>query len=258
MCLKLFRMRNRLILAGTLLSLSLLGPVTADVAGPKLLPPDQVKPEELATLQANYKGTITTLGAKREELALAYRSAEGGDRSAILEKARALLLEAFAGDLAPAWYGTEWDFNGVTQVPGEGQIACGYFVTTLLRDMGFDLQRVKLAQQPSQTIIRTTADTDSIKVIYDRPVSEFQAHIQQEGPGLYVVGLDRHTGFVLHDGEKVWFVHSSYYRPPFSVTAEPLEGQNPLAHSKYRVVGKILGNEMVRKWLKGESFPMKT
>ncbi len=251
-------MRNRLILAGTLLSLSLLGPVTADVAGPKLLPPGQVKPEDIGTLQADYKESIASLESKRVELAQAYRSTGGGDRSALIEKARALLLEAFIKDLAPAWYGTEWDFNGVTQVPGEGQIACGYFVTTLLRDMGFDLQRVKLAQQPSQTIIRTTADKDSIKVIYDRPVSEFEAHIREQGPGLYVVGLDRHAGFVLHDGEKIWFVHSSYYRPPFSVTAEPLEGRNPLADSKYRVVGKILGDEMIRKWLMGESFPMKT
>ena len=32
----------------------------------------------------------------------------------------------------PYWYGTDWDFNGTTQKPNEGKIACGYFVTCLL------------------------------------------------------------------------------------------------------------------------------
>jgi hypothetical protein len=52
--------------------------------------------------------------------------------------------------LLPYWLGTTWNFNGTTQVPGEGSIACGYFVTTLLRDAGVKLERVKLAQMASE------------------------------------------------------------------------------------------------------------
>src|SRR5688572_15466983 len=41
------------------------------------------------------------------------------------------------------WTGTPWDFNGVTRKPGEGKIACGYFITNTLTDLGFTLERIK-------------------------------------------------------------------------------------------------------------------
>src|ERR1700741_5295000 len=52
--------------------------------------------------------------------------------------------------LLPCWYGTPWGFYGTTEEPGQGTIACGYFVTTVLRDAGCSLQRIKLAQYPSE------------------------------------------------------------------------------------------------------------
>ena len=61
----------------------------------------------------------------------------------------------------------------------------------------------------------------------------------------------------MNDGEHLAFIHSSYYRPPFSVTAEPIHGKNPLADSKYRVFGKILSDEMIRKWLANAEFVLK-
>jgi hypothetical protein len=32
----------------------------------------------------------------------------------------------------PHWYGTVWDYNGYTNTPKNGVIACGYFVSTTL------------------------------------------------------------------------------------------------------------------------------
>ncbi|WMJ72126.1 hypothetical protein RCC89_02925 [Cytophagaceae bacterium ABcell3] len=41
--------------------------------------------------------------------------------------------------LIPYWYGTKWDFEGHTDVPGKGEIACGYFVSTTLNlDYGLE------------------------------------------------------------------------------------------------------------------------
>ena len=33
--------------------------------------------------------------------------------------------------------------------------------------------------------------------------------------------------------------------------SEPLEGNNPLAHSRYRIVGKLLGDAMMTAWITG-------
>lgn len=208
--------------------------------------------------QSAYQETLQQLQNMRSEFKTAYEEARTDEkRSEVISAAQKEISDAFLKQIFPAWYGTEWDFNGVTQTPGEGQIACGYFVTTCLRDAGFNVQRVKLAQQASQRIIETVADPDTIKIIYDKPITDVAAYLEKSGAGIYIVGLDRHTGFVVNDGENFAFIHSSYYRPPFSVTAEPIEGNNPLAHSKYRVFGKILNDGMIQKWLSGETFEMK-
>ncbi|MEM7010312.1 MAG: hypothetical protein AAF585_02410 [Verrucomicrobiota bacterium] len=213
---------------------------------------------EIREKQEAYQETLQQLQKARSKFKSAYDFAPTDvKRSEVISSARAKITEAFLKEIFPAWYGTEWDFNGVTQTPGEGQIACGYFVTTCLRDAGFNVQRVKLAQQASQRIIETVADPDTIKIIYDKPMENVVDHLKKSSAGIYIVGLDKHTGFVVNDGENLAFIHSSYYRPPFSVTAEPIEGRNPLAHSKYRVFGKILSNEMIRKWIEGEAFEMK-
>ncbi len=46
------------------------------------------------------------------------------------------LEESVVNKLIPFWYGTPWDFNGYTHIPGSGVIACGYFVTGSQRRSG--------------------------------------------------------------------------------------------------------------------------
>lgn len=53
------------------------------------------------------------------------------------------------------------------------------------------------------------------------------------------------------------FVHSSYYTPPRAVCAEPIRGKNPFADSAYRVIGKIAGDESLKRWIKGEKIEIR-
>lgn len=209
--------------------------------------------------QTEYQQNLKALSLNQQRLGTLWKTAPLSKRPQLISEARAAVFTGLVSDLFPAWYGTTWDFNGVTQSPGEGKIACGYFVTTCLRDAGFNLERIKLAQQPSQTIIETVVDSVAVdtKITYQKPIGDIASAIRKQGHGIYIVGLDTHTGFVANDGTSLAFVHSSYYRPPFSVTAEPVLGVNPLADSKYRIVGKILGDKMIEKWLTGEKFEMK-
>ena len=61
------------------------------------------------------------------------------------------------------WMQTPWDFNGHTDTPRKGEIACGYFVTTTLRDIGVRLQRYKLAQQAASVITEKLCEPTSMK-----------------------------------------------------------------------------------------------
>jgi len=140
--------------------------------------------------------------------------------------------------LFPCWYGTPWSFYGTTEEPGKGAIACGYFVTTVLRDIGFRIQRIKLAQCPSEEMIKVVCTHKSIRRYSNASISHFTKEAKQMGLGLYIVGLDNHTGFILNDGNEVYFVHSTFVKPACVISEKVIESKI-LAASKYRVIGKV-------------------
>ncbi len=150
----------------------------------------------------------------------------------------------------PYWYGTKWDFNGTTEIPNEGSIACGYFVTTVLRDMGVPIKRSRMAQCPSEEMIRSLVSKKNVHHLSGIDIKEFETRLKQFGNGLYVTGLDKHTGFVLLSNEGNYFIHSSVMYP-FQVVKEPLLESNVIIKQNYRVVGKISSDEgFLKKWVK--------
>ena len=221
--------------------------------GPKIV--SSPAPSVTTSAREKYRLAITELETSQRDIrrrylaAIAEKSRMTQDN--LIKEARSKVFTTLVEKIFPAWYGTGWDFNGVSQEPGKGTIACGYFVTTTLRDAGFDLPRVKLAQQPSQTIIHSLTGRESISISAGRPIADIEKHIRESGSGLYLVGLDTHVGYVVNDGESLAFIHSSYYRPPGAVVAEATDSVNPLRDSNYRVVGKILDDTMMRKWILG-------
>ena len=140
--------------------------------------------------------------------------------------------------LLPCWYGTLWGFYGTTEEPGTGKIACGYFVTTVLRDIGIQLQRIKLAQCASEEMIESVCDHKSINRFSNVDLQKFVDKIKEWPSGLYIVGLDNHTGFILNDGQEVYFIHSTYVGKG-AVISERARESIVLASSKYRVIGKV-------------------
>lgn len=169
------------------------------------------------------------------------------------EKQEQVILEAqkylldVADEYFRAWYNTPWTFHGHSQTPREGSIACGYFITTTLQDMWFNIPRIKWAQQASEYIIKKMSS--DIKRFRQRPMEEVVEYIRTKGEGLYIVGLDCHVGYIYYKDGKMSFVHANYYRPKIGVMSETLIGRNPLNDSKYRVIGKIFDKEMTRNWI---------
>ena len=139
------------------------------------------------------------------------------------------------------WMGTPWTFSGTSQTPGEGSIACGYFVTTTLQQAGMEVERVRLAQAASEQMILAIADPDSIRRFSNASLEDFLEDLRSQGEGYYIVGLDNHTGFlkVSSDGT-VAFVHSG---PGRGVVSENPAEASELANSRYRVTGKLAGTE---------------
>lgn len=148
----------------------------------------------------------------------------------------------------PYWYGTTWDFNGTTETPLQGSIACGYFVTTTLRDAGFPVQRISWAQEPSSVLIQKVCTPASIKMFSS--VELLKNHLNNEpNQNLYILGLDNHVGFVSKENDTLFFIHSSYSGEQM-VKKEFLENAVPILNSKSFLIGNILNNrQLLQKWL---------
>jgi hypothetical protein len=117
---------------------------------------------------------------------------------------------------------------------------------------GFNIPRATWAQLAAEAIVKKM--TTDIKRFSNRPVSEVEDYIDGRDDGLYVVGLDCHVGFIYKKGNKIKFVHSSYYKKEVGVMSENLDTKNPLKDSKYRVVGRLLDDDMMKKWLMNEKM----
>lgn len=201
----------------------------------------QIKGKDYATL-------VQEIQAKRNELKSLYIKS---DSTLII--ARDYLNRTVSKEIFLYWYGTKWDFNGTTRIPKKGNIACGYFVTNILTDLGFNIPRIKWAQSASETFIKKLAP-NNIKRFLNKPISEIKEYLLKTGEGVYLVGLDIHVGFIIVDGDNINFIHSNYYHPEIGVMSENIDSKNPLRDSNYRIIGKLMTDEMIINWLFANAY----
>lgn len=195
----------------------------------------------------DYRETVVKIRQERETLARQYQATT--KKAGIIEQARETFVHSIESNIFPFWYETEWDFYGTTEIPKEGKIACGYFVTTVLRDAGLRVERARLAQQASEKIILSLTKESFVKRFRRAKIEDFVETVEKWGPGLYVVGLDFHVGFIFNDAGQVYFIHSSYAEP-YRVVKEKALQSKILAGSNYRVIGKISADDdLLVKWL---------
>ena len=165
-----------------------------------------------------------------------------------LAQGKELMANMLVDSIFNYWYGTKWDFNGHTKIPREGEIACGYFITTTMKDIGVNLNRVKLAQQASGVIIEKLCKAETIKTFSN--LERLQSYLSTiKNNEVLILGLDYHVGFVVkRDGEN-YFFHSNYISSE-GVIQEILETSNAILSSNIYMIGNVSRNdELILDWL---------
>jgi hypothetical protein len=205
--------------------------------------------------ETRYQAGLARLAGERSQLFAGWQSAEtAAARKKALDQAAALLFASIENDIIPLWYGTPYGFNGATALPGAGSISCGHFVTTVLRDAGLKLDRIGLAQEPSELIIQSLVAEESIRRYSHLSGEEFLKAIKTLPPGLFVLGLDKHVGFLDIGPAGVFFIHSTLLAP-YSVVREPASSSHSLMTSAYRVLGSLSADRsLILKWLRQEKI----
>ena len=106
-----------------------------------------------------------------------------------------------------------------------------------------------MAQCASEKMITELVAEKNIKRFSNIDIVAFENQLKQNGNGLYIVGLDNHTGYLLLSEEGNYFIHSSGIFP-YRVVKDKLAESPILMKSKYRVTGKISADErFLNKWI---------
>lgn len=174
----------------------------------------------------------------------------------IISKASKYLEDALVNKIIPHWYNTPWDFNGYTNKPNEGVVACGYFVSTTLKHAGFNLNRYRFAQQYGKISGESLQNPMNIIPCEDDDAYAKLTEIIKKSlknEGLYFVGLDCHVGYILYRKDKLFFIHSSYTEP-FKVVIEDASTSEAFISSAFYFSSITTNNNLVLKWINGEEL----
>lgn len=156
------------------------------------------------------------------------------------------LFSLINNDIYAYWKGTPWDFNGTTRTPQSGEIACGYFVTNTLADLGFKIDNNALAQCISGDMIKVLCTG----IHSFNGLKDFAAYMdKQPDDSVYILGLDFHTGYVVKDATGTYFLHSNYIGRQ-GVIKEKIRESQALATNKFFMVGSLTANkQLLQKWV---------
>jgi hypothetical protein len=193
----------------------------------------------------DYNTIKAVIATERQQLIHYYKNVESPDYDKAVKK----YLSLFENKLVPSWLGTKWDFNGITRTPKKGAIACGYFVTTTLYDMGVAIDIAKYAQCGSDIMVKHLIENKSYRNLSNLRFTDFINTLKSKAPFLAIVGLDFHTGYLLNNGKELYFIHSSY-KNRRGVVKEIAATAAELQSSKWKSIGYITNDKkFMQNWL---------
>lgn len=158
--------------------------------------------------------------------------------------------ESLLNKIIPFWEGTSWSFEGHTSKPGIGEIACGYFVSTTLKDIGLNLNRYSLAQQSPINEAKSLALNSEVKEFSEKTnlenISAMKKYLKE---GIHFIGFDQsHVGFILKEKDNLYLIHSNYM-DEVGVEIEQIEESEVFkSYSKLYIVELSTNKHLLAHW----------
>lgn len=213
---------------------------------------------------AAYDRALQEIEQKRQGLHDRWQKARGKARAEIVAEARATVVGAIIDTVFPAWIGMPWGLgrNSTATRPFEpGKVVgCSYFLTGVLLNAGLRLSdRGRFVRVPSLWAQEALSPAPgAVHRFVKMPLAALERRIAALGDGLYIVGLNIHTGFIYVRAGRVHVVHASYM-PPQTVVDEPLAESQVIALSAPRgwIVSPLFQDDrLVELWLAGKPVPI--
>lgn len=170
-----------------------------------------------------------------------------------LDTLASLFKYSLLNRIIPFWEGTPWSFEGHTAIPKKGEIACGYFVSTTLRDVGLQLNRYKLAQKnPIDEAHSLAIDTKVIEISEGSEKENILTIKQCLKDGIHFIGFNSsHVGYILKEKDQLYLIHSNYigYK---GVEIETIEKSIVFSNYDTFYLAEISTNKtLLERWVSG-------
>jgi hypothetical protein len=202
--------------------------------------------------KSDYSVAKNKIENQRNTIKTNYLNASSKEKKELLNTSKQLITYNLTSTIIPFWYGTKWSFDGFTEVPKQGTVACGYFVSTTLSHAGFKLNRYKLAQKDPKKEAELLQINGAIEVFEKSPSELKKYFIDTKKDGLYFVGLDFHVGYLLKENNEVFFIHSNYINHE-GVKKESITESKAFVSKKYYIVAITENEKLVEKWILNET-----
>lgn len=212
-----------------------------------------------SSARVNYRSSLDTVQSKQREYGSAYLQSDPAGREELRSEARSCLTERLLMDIAPAWDRTPWTFNGYSSTPGQGSIACGWYVQRLMEDLGFTFSK-RRSQQPyfAQNWPKTMVeglDREGAEIIYRiGEAQETDSLFMARDAGIYIIGFaysgmdsGAHVGFLLNTREELYVLHSMGRVELVPAIEEPW-----YYSSQFYYLGEVFNHRVMDCWLRDE------
>ena len=186
-----------------------------------------------------------------------FKTAYNLNKKKAIDSASNYIYNKLINEIVPHWYETPWDFNGHTNTPNIGEIACGYFVSTTLKHLDFKLNRYKMAQQAGLNEAKALQAKSALKIYSNKSFKTLKSLLNEVYTnGVYFVGLDNHVGYVLIKDKEIYFLHSSYCDNKVVIE---LAETSPCFVSNLYVFAEITTNDLlIERWILDEVIEIPT
>ncbi|MCC6460131.1 MAG: hypothetical protein IT260_06655 [Saprospiraceae bacterium] len=141
-------------------------------------------------------------------------------------------------------------------MPGQGNIACGYFVSTTLLHAGLRLNRYRLAQQGPADEALMLSLGDTVRVCRRGAAAALKQWRNQLREGLYFIGLGgNHVGFLLQQDGELYMLHANYVGP-VAVQLQPAAESVLMGFQEFYLADITYNRRLMERWLTGKEVKL--
>lgn len=202
-----------------------------------------------STLIVSYTAVKSNISTSRKQLSQSYKISTNKTES--LNQIKNKFTNHLVNEIISQWYETKWSFDGYSETPKKGTIACGYFVSTTLRDVGFNINRFKMAQKSPLEEAKIVACGNEIITLKNKSKVELKNYFNTKKDGVYFIGLDFHVGYIYKQGTNIYFIHSNYIENK-GVMKEKIEDSKAIISDIYYISDITHNQKLMIKWLDNE------